>query len=164
MYHILLHVTIGSLNKYEVKIFIGANLFFIPREFEKQIAISITILSKIIIKYFCHWEKKKEEVNNLRKETFYVQTKVFEKGLTASEMCVYFFLCSCANKEGICFPTRRKIRTATGLCNATITNSIARLKSKNMLTYTPQYTKSSGGKMRQTSNLYQIFDLSKSEE
>ena len=100
----------------------------------------------------------------MRKETFYVQTKVFEKGLTASEMCVYFFLCSCANKDRVCFPTRRKIRNATGLCNTTITNSIAGLKSKNMLTYTPQYTKSSGGKMRQTSNLYQIFDLSKSEE
>lgn len=97
----------------------------------------------------------------MRKETFYVQTKVFEKGLTASEMCVYFFLCSCANKDGICFPTRRKIRNATGLCNATITNSIAGLKSKKLLNYTTQYTKSSGGKMRQTSNLYQIFDLSK---
>lgn len=139
-------------------------MFFIPGVVKKQIAISIKILSNIIIKYFCHRKEIKEEVNNLRKETFYVQTKVFEKGLTASEMCIYFFLCNCANKDGICFPTRRKIRNATGLCNATITNSIAGLKSKNMLTYTPQYTKSSGGKMRQTSNLYQIFDLSKNKE
>lgn len=92
-------------------------MFFILSVVKKQIAISIKILINKIIKYFCHWKEIKEEVNNLRKETFYIHTKVFEKGLTASEMCVYFYLCSCANKDGICFPTRRKIGNATGRNN-----------------------------------------------
>ena len=75
MYHIIFYVTIALLNKYEFKIFIGADLFFVSGGFEKQIAISIKILSKIIIKYFSHRKKKKERRLNFEKRNILCSDK-----------------------------------------------------------------------------------------
>lgn len=97
----------------------------------------------------------------MQKEIFYVQCGVYNFKLSSSAQCVYFYLCKCANKEGFCFPGREKIRQETGLSLTTITRTIQELKSKGVIDFTPQFQKTKHETNRQTSNRYQILNLSK---
>ena len=95
----------------------------------------------------------------MKKQRFYVQCGVFGKEISAGAMCLYFFLCKCANAESVCFPNRNTITKNTGLSRSTITRGIAELKDAGLIECQPRYQKTEWGKQRQTSNLYTILDL-----
>ncbi len=96
----------------------------------------------------------------MQKERLYVQCGVYNFKLSASAQCVYFYLCKCANKEGLCFPGRKRICNETGLSLTTITKAIKELKSKGAIDFNPQFQKTKSETNRQSSNLYQILNLS----
>jgi DNA-binding transcriptional ArsR family regulator len=86
---------------------------------------------------------------------------VYDFKLSASAQCVYFYLCTCADKDGFCFPGREKIHRETGLALSTISRSIKELKAKGLIDFAPRFQKTKSGTSRQTSNLYTILDLSR---
>ena len=95
----------------------------------------------------------------MKKEKFYVQSAIFEKGLERRELCVCFYLCNCADKDGICYPGKKKIGKATGLSLVTIQRAIKGLKNKKVIEYTVQFKETANGYRRQTTNLYRILEL-----
>jgi len=95
----------------------------------------------------------------LKKSRFYVQCKIFENDLSSTAMCVYIFLCKCANTDGYCFPNRETISQNTGLSKSTISNAVKELAAKKVIESKPQFHPLASGKRRQTSNLYRVLEL-----
>ena len=103
--------------------------------------------------------QQRKKVRVLSKRRFYVQCGVFGRGISSAAMCVYFFLCKCANAQGTCYPSRETIGQNTGLCKSTVTLAVKELASMGLIEFEPQYRMLKAGKRRQTSNLYKILDL-----
>lgn len=100
----------------------------------------------------------------MKKRTFYVQSKIFEVGLEKCELCVYFYLCNCADKDGFCFPGKKKIGKATGISLTSIQRAIKGLKNKKVIDYTTQFRETGNGNRRQTTNKYKILNLGEDEK
>lgn len=63
----------------------------------------------------------------------WVESRIFDLNLTASEMTVYLYLRSRANHAGRCYPSLSKIQTETGLSKNTILRATRTLSTMSLL-------------------------------
>ena len=81
-----------------------------------------------------------------------VPEKIYRLKLTSTEINVYQYLCSRANKQGECFPSQTTIAKAVNMHRSTVNQAIRRLQDKNLLII-EQRRRDNGGT---SSNLYRI--------
>lgn len=81
-----------------------------------------------------------------------VPEKIYKLQLTSTEINVYQYLCSRANKQGECFPSQNTIAKAVNMHRSTVNQAIQRLQDKKLLIIT-QRKRCDGGT---SSNLYRI--------
>ena len=81
-----------------------------------------------------------------------IPEKIYKLRLTSTEINVYQYLCSKANKEGECFPSQTTIAKAVNMHRSTVNQAIKRLQDKNLLIIM-QRKRDNGGT---SSNLYRI--------
>ena len=81
-----------------------------------------------------------------------VPEKIYKLKLTSTEINVYQYLCSRANKQGECFPSQTTIANAVNMNRSTVNQAIKRLEGKKLLII-EQRKRSNGGT---SSNLYRI--------
>ena len=81
-----------------------------------------------------------------------VPEKIYKLKLTATEINIYQYLCSRANKQGECFPSQTTIAKAVNMHRSTVNQAIRRLQDKNLLII-EQRRRDNGGT---SSNLYRI--------
>ena len=81
-----------------------------------------------------------------------VPEKIYKLKLTATEINVYQYLCSRANKQGECFPSQTTIAKAVNMHRSTVNQAIRRLQDKNLIII-EQRRRDNGGT---SSNLYRI--------
>ena len=81
-----------------------------------------------------------------------VPEKIYKLKLTATEINVYQYLCSKANKQGECFPSQTTIAKAVNMHRSTVNQAIRRLQDKNLIII-EQRRRDNGGT---SSNLYRI--------
>lgn len=81
-----------------------------------------------------------------------VPEKIYKLQLTSTEINVYQYLCSRANKQGECFPSQTTIARAVNLHRSTVNRAIKRLQDKNLIIII-QRRRVDGGT---SSNLYRI--------
>jgi predicted transcriptional regulator len=81
-----------------------------------------------------------------------IPEKIYKLRLTSTEINVYQYLCSRANKEGECFPSQTTIAKAVNMNRSTVNQAIKRLQDKNLLIIM-QRKRDNGGT---SSNLYRI--------
>ena len=81
-----------------------------------------------------------------------IPEKIYRLRLTSSEINVYQYLCSRANKQGECFPSQTTIAKAVNMNRSTVNQVIKRLQEKNLLIII-QRKRDNGGT---SSNLYRI--------
>ena len=81
-----------------------------------------------------------------------VPDKIYKLKLTSTEINIYQYLCSRANKQGECFPSQTTIAKAVNMHRSTVNQAIRRLQDKNLLII-EQRRRDNGGT---SSNLYRI--------
>ena len=81
-----------------------------------------------------------------------IPEKIYKLRLTSTEINVYQYLCSKANKEGECFPSQTTIAKAVNMHRSTVNQAIKRLQDKNLLMIMRR-KRDNGGT---SSNLYRI--------
>ena len=81
-----------------------------------------------------------------------IPEKIYKLRLTSTEINVYQYLCSKANKEGECFPSQTTISKAVNMHRSTGNQAIKRLQDKNLLIIMRR-KRDNGGT---SSNLYRI--------
>ena len=81
-----------------------------------------------------------------------VPEKIYKLKLSSTEINVYKYLCSRANKQGECFPSQTTIAKAVNMHRSTVNQVIKRLEGKKLLII-EQRKRSNGGT---SSNLYRI--------
>ncbi|MBP5431958.1 helix-turn-helix domain-containing protein [Ruminococcus sp.] len=81
-----------------------------------------------------------------------VPEKIYKLKLTSTEINIYQYLCSRANKQGECFPSQTTIAKAVNMHRSTVNQAIRRLQDKNLLII-EQRRRDNGGT---SSNLYRI--------
>jgi len=81
-----------------------------------------------------------------------IPEKIYKMKLTSTEINVYQYLCSKANKEGECFPSQATIAKAVNMHRSTVNQAIQRLQDKKLLIII-QRKRDNGGT---SSNLYRI--------
>ena len=81
-----------------------------------------------------------------------IPEKIYKLRLTSTEINVYQYLCSKANKEGECFPSQTTISKAVNMHRSTVNQAIKRLQDKNLLIIMRR-KRDNGGT---SSNLYRI--------
>ena len=81
-----------------------------------------------------------------------VPEKIYKLKLTSTEINIYQYLCSRANKQGECFPSQTTIAKAVNMHRSTVNQAIRRLQDKNLLII-EQRRRDNGGP---SSNLYRI--------
>ena len=62
-----------------------------------------------------------------------VPEKIYRLKLTSTEINVYQYLCSRANKQGECFPSQTTIAKAVNMNRSTVNQAIKRLEGKKLL-------------------------------
>ena len=62
-----------------------------------------------------------------------VPEKIYRLKLTSTEINVYQYLCSRANKQGECFPSQTAIAKAVNMNRSTVNQAIKRLEGKKLL-------------------------------
>ncbi|MGD9566868.1 MAG: helix-turn-helix domain-containing protein [Sedimentibacter sp.] len=83
---------------------------------------------------------------------FKVRSDIFELELSEKEIIVYMYLCSCANKENMCFPSLRQISAACSISQTSVKTAIKELIERKLIIKDNQY-REDGGKRN---NLYLI--------
>lgn len=87
---------------------------------------------------------------------FYLACKtIHELQIKSNAILVYYDLCSRANKEDTCWPSKKTISKACKISVSTVTRSLRELEQTGMITTVARYHNPNN---RQTSNIYQIFD------
>ncbi len=81
-----------------------------------------------------------------------IPEKIYKLNLTSSEVNVYQYLCSRANKEGECFPSLNTIAKAVNMHRSTVNKAIKSLQEKKLITIMKR-RRDNGGT---SSNLYRI--------
>lgn len=81
-----------------------------------------------------------------------VPEKIYKLQLTSTEINVYQYLCSRANKQGEFFPSQTTIAKAVNMHRSTVNQAIRRLRDKKLLIIM-QRKRGFGGT---SSNLYRI--------
>ncbi len=81
-----------------------------------------------------------------------VPEKIYKLKLSSTEINVYQYLCSRANKQGVCFPSQTTIAKAVNMHRSTVNQAIKRLEGKKLLII-EQRKRDNGGT---SSNLYRI--------
>jgi len=81
-----------------------------------------------------------------------IPEKIYKMKLTSTEINVYQYLCSKANRNGECFPSQNTIATAVNMHRSTVNQAIQRLQDKKLLIII-QRKRDNGGT---SSNLYRI--------
>ena len=81
-----------------------------------------------------------------------VPEKIYKLQLSSTEINVYQYLCSRANKERECFPSQTTIAKAVKMHRSTVNQVIKRLQDKKLIIIT-QRKRDNGGT---SSNLYRI--------
>lgn len=81
-----------------------------------------------------------------------VPEKIYKLQLTSTEINVYQYLCSRANKDRECYPSQTTIAKAVNLNRSTVNRSIKSLQKKKLLIIL-QRKRNDGGT---SSNLYKI--------
>lgn len=81
-----------------------------------------------------------------------VPEKIYKLNLTSTEINIYQYLCSRANKQGECFPSQTTIAKAVNMHRSTVNQAIRRLQDKNLIII-EQRRRDNGGT---SSNLYRI--------
>ncbi len=81
-----------------------------------------------------------------------VPDKIYKLKLTSTEINIYQYLCSRANKQGECFPSQTTIAKAVNMHRSTVNQAIRRLQDKNLIII-EQRRRDNGGT---SSNLYRI--------
>lgn len=81
-----------------------------------------------------------------------VPEKIYKLKLTSTEINIYQYLCSRANKQGECFPSQTTIAKAVNMHRSTVNQAIRRLQDKNLIII-EQRRRDNGGT---SSNLYRI--------
>lgn len=79
-------------------------------------------------------------------------------GMPANMQAVFMWICSHANAEGLCFPSMATLARETDLSESTVKSHVKGLVERGFLSVSDRYR---GG--RQTSNLYQIHVIEKTE-
>lgn len=97
------------------------------------------------------------------RRSFYVPAIVFEAELDAEAISVYCFLCSCANKQCVAYPSVPTIARCCRMSENTVRKRIKALEEKQLIRVTTEYRQLSNGKYRQTSNRYTILHAVKGE-
>jgi predicted transcriptional regulator len=81
-----------------------------------------------------------------------IPEKIYKMKLTSTEINVYQYLCSKANRNGECFPSQNTIAKAVNMHRSTVNQAIQRLQDKKLLIII-QRKRDNGGT---SSNLYRI--------
>ncbi len=81
-----------------------------------------------------------------------VPEKIYKLKLSSTEINVYQYLCSRANKQGECFPSQTNIAKAVNMHRSTVNQAIKRLEGKKLLII-EQRRRNDGDT---SSNLYRI--------
>lgn len=79
-------------------------------------------------------------------------------GLDPATQCVFVWICSYADKNGQCFPTKKTLSKDVGVSLKTLERHIEKLIAVGLLTKEARFVKN-----RQTSNTYQIMILERGE-
>jgi len=86
---------------------------------------------------------------------FFSYTNVLDMEISAQAKLVYLFFCRMANKESVCFPSRKRIGKACSIGQTKVTDTLRELESVGLIKRTAQFRTGNKG---QTSNLYTVFE------
>lgn len=95
-------------------------------------------------------------MNENKRKEFYLSTDVWMSGLSCHAKAVLAYLSYCADKQGECFPSVRKIAEECSVCKNTVRKALCELENKGLVAITPRIVRSSVGN-RQTSNMYLLL-------
>src|SRR4051812_29265109 len=87
------------------------------------------------------------------KTQFYSFNKIFDMNITPKSKLVYIYLCRMAGSKAQCFPSRKTMAAACGLCVESVKRALQELAAAGLIGKVEQF-KENG---RQTSNLYTII-------
>ena len=91
-----------------------------------------------------------------KKGTFVIVPNLDElKGKPSEMQAIYLWICSHADKDGMCFPTKSTIEKEAGCSHNTVSKYLKQLVDDGFLAIKERYTKSG----RNTSNEYQLLIL-----
>jgi len=77
--------------------------------------------------------KKEDRLEGVKDRFFKVPNAIFDQGLTASEMVVYFYLVRCSNEGSVAFPSYKKIGEKAGVGKRQAMRIVDSLIRKDML-------------------------------
>jgi DNA-binding transcriptional regulator YhcF (GntR family) len=92
---------------------------------------------------------------------FYVANKVIrELQLSSKAINVYDYLCMCVNKNNECFPSKRTIAANCSISVASVTRALRELENAKMISTVArfEYVQHEKSYVRQTSNIYHIYE------
>lgn len=97
-----------------------------------------------------------------KRKTFYVSAAIFELPLSAYAIAVYTYLSFCADRQGSCFPSIKKIAERCGIVRNTVKKAIRELTSCGLVTKESTHRVSKNGLPRKGTDRYQLHtDLSR---
>ena len=86
---------------------------------------------------------------------FFSHPTVLDMEISAQAKLVYLFFCRMANKEGMCFPSRKLIGKACSVGQTKVTETLKELEEAGLIKRTAQFRPENKG---QTSNIYTVFE------
>ena len=87
---------------------------------------------------------------------FIMPVDLFERGLSPYELAVYAYLCRCADKEGLSFPSVHTVANACCVGISTARRALHSLEQKGLIAATAHYIQTATGQPRRSSNHYLI--------
>ena len=91
-----------------------------------------------------------------KRKTFYVSAAIFELPLSAYAIAVYCYLSFCADRQGSCFPSIKKICERCGITRNTVKKAIRELTSYGLVTKESTHSISKNGLPRKGTDRYQL--------
>ena len=94
-----------------------------------------------------------------KRKTFYVPAAIFEGDRSAYAVAVYAYLCFCADRSGVCFPSMETIARCLGLSRNTVKKAMNELERCGLVRSETTRQRSKNGRMRQGANRYLLGSI-----
>lgn len=94
-------------------------------------------------------------MNEKRKE-FYVTSLIWNEELSCYAKTVLAYMSYCANREGVCYPSMRRIADECHMCRSSAIKAVNELVEKGLISKEMRAVNTARGS-RQTSNLYRLL-------
>ena len=91
-----------------------------------------------------------------KRKEFYVTSLIWNEELSCFAKAVLAYMSYCANREGVCYPSMRRIAEECHICRNSALKAVNELVNKGLISKEVRIVKTARG-VRQTSNLYRLL-------